>query len=91
MGGTHNCAIQAGMGIAVCWGRNNYGQATPPAAVNGVEGTATDIAAGRYHTLAVPEPAAWLVQLAALGVLGRLHHLRARSRRAESTRQSRCQ
>jgi hypothetical protein len=41
----------------LCWGRPpssiDFGQATPPDAVNGVSGTATDIAAGSYHTLAI--------------------------------------
>jgi hypothetical protein len=40
-------------GNVVCWGDDFYGQATPPDAVNGVSGTATDIAAGYYHTLAI--------------------------------------
>src|SRR5262245_8055413 len=45
-GTSHNCAIQAGSGAVVCWGQNTYGQATPPASVNGAAGSATAIAAG---------------------------------------------
>ncbi len=49
----HSCAIQAGTGRAVCWGWDGDGQATPPDTVNGVLGTATDIAAGAYHSCAI--------------------------------------
>ena len=42
----HSCAIQAGTGNVVCWGDNGWGEAAPPDTVNGVSGTATDIAAG---------------------------------------------
>jgi alpha-tubulin suppressor-like RCC1 family protein len=61
-GSDHSCAIQAGTGNVVCWGRNYThdngkfpysGQATPPDAVNGVSGTATDIAAGGRHSCAI--------------------------------------
>jgi hypothetical protein len=60
-GGRHNCAIQAGTGNVVCWGSNHYpayrggwvGQATPPDTVNGVLGTAIDIAAGHAHSCAI--------------------------------------
>jgi len=57
-GQQHSCAIQAESGAVVCWGWNDYGQATPPPSVDGTAGTATAIAAGRYHTLAIaaPEP-----------------------------------
>jgi hypothetical protein len=48
-----NCAIQAGTGNVVCWGDDRYGQKTPPNAVNGVSGIATDIAAGQYHSCAI--------------------------------------
>jgi hypothetical protein len=70
-------------GNVVCWGDDFYGQATPPDAVNGVSGTATDIAAGTDHTLAiwVPEPTAWLAQPAGLALLCALHRSRARKRR----------
>ncbi len=82
VGGSHNCAIQAGTGDVVCWGRNVYGEATPPDDVNGVLGTATDIAAGSVHNLAiVPEPTAWLAQPAGLALLYVLHRSRARKRR----------
>jgi len=40
-------------GSVVGWGYDNYDQATPPDAVNGVSGTATDIAAGGYHSCAI--------------------------------------
>ena len=37
----HSCAIRAGTGNAICWGRNDYaGQLAAPDAVNGVSGTA---------------------------------------------------
>ena len=56
----HSCAIQAGTGKAICWGDNQYDQATPPDTVNGVFGTAIVIAAEvGNHSLAivgVPEP-----------------------------------
>jgi len=61
-GSDHSCAIQAGTGNVVCWGSNHTydngtfpdsGQATPPDAVNGVSGTATDIAAGGRHSCAI--------------------------------------
>jgi hypothetical protein len=42
-------------------GRDLSGETTPPDAVNGVSGTATHIAVGNYHTLAIvggPEPTA---------------------------------
>jgi hypothetical protein len=52
-GGEHSCAIQAGTGEVVCWGRDNLGQATPPDTVNGVSGTATDITAGGIHSCAI--------------------------------------
>ena len=60
-GGEHSCAIQAETGNVVCWGHNYWGgtdtylgQATPPDAVNGVSGTATDIAAGWHPQLCDP-------------------------------------
>jgi alpha-tubulin suppressor-like RCC1 family protein len=40
-------------GNVVCWGDDFYGQATPPDAVNGVSGAATDIAAGAWHSCAI--------------------------------------
>src|SRR5262249_56564345 len=42
----HSCAIQAGTGAVVCWGNNDFGQATPPSSVDGTAGTASAIAAG---------------------------------------------
>jgi hypothetical protein len=45
-------------GSVVGWGWDAYGQATPPDAVNGVSGTATDIAAGGNHSLAIVGPPA---------------------------------
>jgi hypothetical protein len=58
----------------------------PPDAVNGVAGTATDIAAGGDHTLAIalPEPTAWLAQLSGLGLLCALHRSRVRKRRGRA-------
>jgi hypothetical protein len=49
----HNCAIQAGTDNVVCWGYDGAGKATPPDTVNGVSGTATDIAAGGTHSCAI--------------------------------------
>ena len=66
-GGSHSCAIQAGSGAVVCWGSNFFGEATPPAAVDGTTGSVA-IAAGGRHTLALPEPDAAL--LLASGVAG---------------------
>lgn len=40
-------------GPVVGWGSNGSGQATPPAAVNGTDGTATAIAAGGRHSCAI--------------------------------------
>jgi hypothetical protein len=63
-GWRHSCAIQGGTGNVVCWGRDHQGQATPPDSVNGVAGTATDIAAGEFTTLAiVGSPADCLCQV----------------------------
>jgi hypothetical protein len=42
----------ASIGAVVGWGRDNYGQATPPDAVNG-SGAATEITAGLYHNCAI--------------------------------------
>jgi hypothetical protein len=52
-GNHHSCAIQAGSGAVVCWGRNSSWQARPPASVDGTSGTATAIAAGYYHSCAI--------------------------------------
>jgi len=49
----HSCAIQAGTGAVVCWGRNVSGQATPPPSVDGATGTASAIAAGGFHSCAI--------------------------------------
>ena len=58
-------------GPVVGWGSNDYGQTTPPVSVNGTAGTATAIAAGTNHTLAIaaPEPTASLMIAASLGSL----------------------
>ncbi len=40
-------------GPVVGWGYDGDGRATPPDAVNGVSGTATDIAAGNSHSCAI--------------------------------------
>ena len=40
-------------GSVVGWGWDVYGGATPPDAVNGVSGTASDIAAGDAHSCAI--------------------------------------
>jgi len=40
-------------GPVICWGSDGDGRATPPDAVNGVSGTATDIAAGYGHSCAI--------------------------------------
>jgi hypothetical protein len=57
-GRNQSCAIQAVTGEVVCWGDDYDGQATPPDAVNGVSGTATGIAAGYRHNLAIAGPRA---------------------------------
>jgi hypothetical protein len=38
VGSFHSCAVQAGTGAVVCWGENFFGEATPPASVNGTAG-----------------------------------------------------
>jgi alpha-tubulin suppressor-like RCC1 family protein len=43
----------APIGSVVGWGDDYVGEATPPNAVNGIWGTATDIAAGRGHSCAI--------------------------------------
>ena len=62
----HSCAIQAGSGAVVCWGSHVYGEATPPASVNGISGTASEISAGAGYTLAIsaPEPGSALLGMA---------------------------
>ena len=45
-GGFHTCAVKTD-GAVACWGRNDYGQATPPA------GTFTQVSAGGLHTCGV--------------------------------------
>jgi hypothetical protein len=40
----------------VCWGFDYDGAATPPAAVNGTTGTASAIAAGADHSMAIQAP-----------------------------------
>jgi len=50
---SHGCAIQSGTGNVVCWGNNSHGQATPPDAVNGTDGSAERIATGTTHSCAV--------------------------------------
>ena len=72
----------ASTGPVVGWG--NPGWVTPPDSVNGVSGTATHIATGRYHTLAMPEPTAWLAQLTGFALLCALHRSRARRRRGQA-------
>ncbi len=42
----------ASTGPVVGWGDNTYGKATPPDTVNGISGTATDIAVGSWHSCA---------------------------------------
>jgi hypothetical protein len=74
----------ASIGPVVGWGRDNYGQATPPDAVNGDSGFATAIAMGGNHTLAIvalPEPYAWLARLAGLALLCTLRRSRTRKHR----------
>jgi hypothetical protein len=46
-------AAAASTGAVVGWGLDTDGQATPPDAVNGTSGTATDIAAGGDHSCAI--------------------------------------
>ncbi len=42
-GAHHTCGLKTD-GTLACWGRNDYGQATPPA------GTFSQVSAGGYHT-----------------------------------------
>lgn len=42
-------------GAVVCWGQDSDGQATPPPSVDGTFGSATAIAAGGHHSLAIEE------------------------------------
>jgi hypothetical protein len=37
----------------ICWGRDDYGQASPPASVDGTSGTASAIKAGGGHSCAI--------------------------------------
>ena len=52
-GNMHACKILQQGGKIVCWGDNSNGQATPPASVNGIAGTASAIAAGLVHSCAI--------------------------------------
>lgn len=45
-GGTHTCGLKTN-GLVVCWGNDDYGQATPP------EGIFQQVSAGRRHTCGV--------------------------------------
>jgi hypothetical protein len=44
--------MQAVTNNVVCWGWDEYGQVTPPNSVNGISGTAIDIALGDSHSCA---------------------------------------
>jgi hypothetical protein len=80
----HSCAIQARTSAVVCWGYNNAFEATPPASVNGMAGTASAIATGDGYFLAirrVPEPAAQGLGVVAIGTIAGL-----RIRRRGATR-----
>jgi hypothetical protein len=73
-----------GTGIVVCWGSDNNGQASPTASVDGTSGTASAVAAGGFHSLAiktVPEPGGWLMLVAGTAFLGLLYRRRARELR----------
>jgi hypothetical protein len=48
-----SCAIHAVTGAVVCWGNNDFGQTTPPASVDGTDGTASAIAMGGTHGCAI--------------------------------------
>jgi hypothetical protein len=75
-------------GPVVGWGYDYYGQATPPDAVNGVSGTATDVATAYIHTLAIalPEPSLWLLQVAGICFLAVLYRVRNRGFRFPNSR-----
>ena len=45
--------VMASNGPVIGWGSNGYGQARPPDTVNGISGTATEVAAGGWHTCAI--------------------------------------
>ncbi len=74
-GSSHSCAVQSGTGAVLCWGYDGDGQATTPASVNGTSGTASAIAAGGYHTLAiaVPEPGFGLSLACGIALLAALN------------------
>jgi len=46
-GGYHNCGVKTDNTV-VCWGRNDYGQATPPPGAH-----FTEVAAGQMHTCGI--------------------------------------
>jgi len=68
--GAHSCAIHALTGAVVCWGYDTNGQTTPP--VNATDRTASAIAAGGYHSLALPEPGFCPSLMSGLAVLAGL-------------------
>ena len=73
----------ASAGAVFGWGLDDDGQATPPDEVNGVSGTATDIATGGQHSLAiaVPEPGVILQLVAGTAGLAFLDKRRVRKKR----------
>ena len=72
-GNYYSCAVQSGTGAVVCWGDNASGQATPPA--YGTSGSASAIAAGFSHTLAiaVPEPGIGIALASGIALLAALN------------------
>ena len=81
-GRSHSCAIQAGTDEVVCWGSDFSGEASPPASVDGTEGTASAISLKLSSSLAiaVPEPNAGFLALAAVVTLTALRRSRRRPR-----------
>jgi hypothetical protein len=53
IGRDHICAIQAGDGAVISWGRDEVGAATPPDAVTGVADTTIALAAGGATSCAI--------------------------------------
>jgi len=49
----HSCAVQAGTGKALCWGRGVNGETAVPPEVDGTAGGTTAIEGGAWHSCAI--------------------------------------